>query len=125
HHFTLVSSSNRLSQHAFLCIDPLFLSFFALFSTVAYAAPVSPQGAPSKRCGWEGCRNAVVSSPPSTGSPDLLNNLLMGLIGLVAGLQAPPVVQLTPGSSSGSSSQPSPVQWSTVNAPPTSTPVTV
>ncbi|KAI0251119.1 hypothetical protein BJV78DRAFT_1212856, partial [Lactifluus subvellereus] len=104
----------------FSALTALFLSFFALFSTVAYAAPVSPQGAPSKRCDWDGCRNAVVSSPPSTGSPDLLNNLLMGLIGLVAGLRAPPVVQLTPGSS-----QPSPVQWSTVNVAPTSTPATV
>jgi len=48
----------------------LFFALFALFSTLAYAAPVDPRGAISKRqqCGMYSCKDAV--DPPTTTSSD-------------------------------------------------------
>ncbi|KAI0000941.1 hypothetical protein BJV77DRAFT_971738 [Russula vinacea] len=66
----------------FTSLTALFFALFSLFCTLAYAAPVDPQGAVNKRCSMGECKDAV-PAPPSSGSTidpgtilELISNLL-------------------------------------------------
>jgi len=62
-------------------LTALFFAFIALFSTMAYAAPVTPQGAIVKRqtCSMSECRDATVS-PSTASSSDDRFTVISGII---------------------------------------------
>jgi len=69
-------------------LTALFFAFIALFSTMAYAAPVAPQGVIVKRqtCSMSECRDAT-STPAAASSSDdrftVISNIITNLLALM------------------------------------------
>ncbi|KAF8472334.1 hypothetical protein DFH94DRAFT_766228 [Russula ochroleuca] len=74
-------------------LTALFFALFALFSTVAYAAPVAPQGVISKRCSMFECRfeSNTTSSPGSTNdAAPVIYDVITNLLGLLSNTPGAP-----------------------------------
>ncbi|KAF8498263.1 hypothetical protein F5888DRAFT_1906520 [Russula emetica] len=118
----------------------LFFALFALFSTMAYAAPVAPQGAILHRqqCGMYSCKD--VTGPPagsgSTDSSTVIGNIIAQLLALMGNNNTPtddPTTVVTASSSSpapasdptGTPQSVPTIRWFTETAIPSHTPLGV
>jgi len=87
---TALLPSHTILPHKMRCtaLTVLFFAFIALFSTMAYAAPVAPQGVIVKRqtCSMSECRGAT-STPAAASSSDdritLISSVITQLLALM------------------------------------------
>jgi hypothetical protein len=87
-HTILLSYKMRSST-----LTALFFALFAILSTVAYAAPVTPQGAVNKRqCMPSECKDAfpAPSSSGPTVDPAAILDMITSLLGLLSPAAAQP-----------------------------------